>query len=377
MDTIETFFLCSGCQTATEMAHRLAAFISQAQQTLDITAYSFHLCPEQRQTVLDALQARADAGVSIRIAYDAGTQQELIPSYVDPCDTSTPMFVRDLGFPSKPIESYHALMHDKYIILDGASPQAQIWTGSLNVGDDAWTLQENNVIILHSQELARYYIQDFNELWIDGNIATSGIMDSGEASLQYGGKSAYVFVNFAPGEGDWIDESIANLIDRTQHRATLAAVVITSTRIINALLNLIDRGVPLEGVYDWSQMEGVKYQWQMVPANHWKIPAFARIVEYGNLIGKRSTPYTPTSRHDYMHNKVMVLDDTVLTGSFNFSRHAQKNAENSLIIQSAALAQTYSDYLHRIMAMYAPASPGFSPAPEAQPVAPPSPEATT
>jgi phosphatidylserine/phosphatidylglycerophosphate/cardiolipin synthase-like enzyme len=376
IDTIEVFFLCEGCQTDIDIAKRLAAFLSQAQETLDITAYSFSLCPEPKAIVLAALQERAQAGVNIRIAYDAGTQQDIIAVHNDPCDFTTPEFVRSLGFPSKPIEGYRALMHNKYIILDGASPQAQVWTGSLNFTDDSWQLQENNVIIFHSQELAKYYVQDFNELWVDGNIESSGIMDSGEATLQYGGKPAYVLVNFSPGEGDWIDESIANLVDRTQHNASIAAVVLTSTRIIRALQGLMQRGVPLDGIYDWSQMEGVKYQWQIVPANNWKIPAFAEIVDYGKLTGKQSTPYTPSSKHDYMHNKVMVLDDAVLTGSYNFSRHAQKNAENALVIQSAALAQTYRDYIHKIIAKYASASPDFTPQPEAPTEAPAAPEAT-
>jgi phosphatidylserine/phosphatidylglycerophosphate/cardiolipin synthase-like enzyme len=375
-DTIETYFVCGGCQTDIDVANRLAAFVSQAQHTLDMSAYSFSLCPDPKAIVLEALHERERAGVQIRIAYDAGTQQDLIKVHNDPCDFTTPQFVQSLGFDSKPIEGYRALMHNKYIILDGATPQAQVWTGSLNFTDDSWQLQENNVIIFHSQELAKFYTQDFNELWVDGNIESSGVMDSGEATLQYGGKPAYVLVNFSPGEGDWIDESIANLIDRTQHEATLATVVLTSTRIIRALEGMMQRKVPLEGIYDWSQMEGVKYQWQIVPANTWKIGAFAEIVDYGHLVGKRSTPYTPSSKHDYMHNKVMVLDDAVLTGSYNFSRHAQKNAENALVIQSAPLAQTYRDYIHQITAEYARTSPEFTTQREAPTQAPEAPEAT-
>jgi phosphatidylserine/phosphatidylglycerophosphate/cardiolipin synthase-like enzyme len=375
-DTVETYFVCQGCQTDIDVAKRLAAYLSQAKETLDMTAYSFSLCPEPREIVLAALQERAEAGVQIRIAYDAGTQQNLMTVHNDPCDFTTPEFVQGLGFPSRAIEGYRALMHNKYIIVDGATPRAQVWTGSLNFTDDSWQLQENNVIIFHSHELAQYYTQDFNELWVDGNIESSGVMDSGEATVQYGGRPAYTLVNFSPGEGDWIDESIANLIDRTQHQATIAGVVITSTRIIRALEGLMERGVPLEGIYDWSQMEGVKYQWQIVPANTWKIGAFARIVEYGKLVGKKSTPYTPTSKHDYMHNKVMVLDDAVLTGSYNFSRHAQKNAENALVVQSAALAETYREYIHEITAKYAHVSPEFTTKPEAPTQAPPAPEAT-
>jgi phosphatidylserine/phosphatidylglycerophosphate/cardiolipin synthase-like enzyme len=201
-------------------------------------------------------------------------------------------------------------------------------------------------------------------------------MDSGEATLQYGGKPAYALVNFSPGEGDWIDESIANVIERAQERVSIAAVVITSTRILRALQGLVRRGVAIEGIYDWSQMEGVRYQWRGVEQNRWKIPAFAEIVKYGNLVGKSSTPWAPGSRHDYMHNKVMVVDDTVLTGSYNFSRHAQKNAENSLMITSAPLAETYRKYVTRITEMYRATSQPFTGREEAPPKVKEAPETT-
>ncbi|MGA7733358.1 MAG: phosphatidylserine/phosphatidylglycerophosphate/cardiolipin synthase family protein [Chloroflexia bacterium] len=359
-DSIETSFLCAGCQTSKDVAEKLASFLSQATESIAIAAYSFNLCPEERDVILAALKARAQAGVSIRIIYDQANPQALPPWHFDPCDLSTPQFVQSLGFPSRMIEGNRALMHHKYVVLDGNTPRAAVWTGSTNFTDDSWKLQENNVIILRSQELARYYVKDFEELWVDGRIESEGLMDSGEATLVYGGKPAYAFVNFSPGEGDWIDESIANAINRARESITIAAVVVTSTRLLRALLDAIERGVRIEGIYDLTQMEGVKYQWQLVPANTWKIGAFARIVRYGNLVGKRSTPYNPSSKHDYMHNKVMVLDDTVLTGSYNFSRHAQQNAENSLIIQSAPLAATYRDYIHRLIRMYAPQSENFS-----------------
>ena len=76
------------------------------------------------------------------------------------------------------------------------------------------------------------------------------------------------------------------------------------------------------------------------------------------------------------HGDGMVLDDAVLTGSYNFSRHAQKNAENALVIESAALAQTYRDYIRKIIARYASTSPDFTPQPEAPTEAPEAPEST-
>ena len=53
-----------------------------------------------------------------------------------------------------------------------------------------------------------------------------------------------------------------------------------------------------------------------------------------------------------MHDKVLVIDDTVITGSYNFSRSAQLNAENILFLESAALAEQYSGYIDHLIAKY-------------------------
>jgi phosphatidylserine/phosphatidylglycerophosphate/cardiolipin synthase-like enzyme len=363
MDDIETYFLCQGCQTSEEVAKRLADFFRTARKSIDIAIYSFSLCPEPREVIHAALHEQMAAGMRVRIAYDqkAGKDSTFGP-LGDYCAYNTPDFVNTLGLPTRGVDGTRALMHHKYVIIDAGTPEATIWTGSLNWTDDAWEKQENNVIILRSQELAKYYRHDFEELWIDGNLAASGTMDSGEDTVQYRGEPAHVLVNFSPGEGEWIDEAIANQIDRTQHRATLAFVVLTSSRILKAIQGLMMRNVPIVGIYDESQMEGVKYQWSLVPANHWKIPAFEEIIRYAQLVGKSSTPYTENSPHDFMHNKVMVLDDVVITGSYNFSRHAQQNAENSLIIASAELAKTYNEYLESLMDRYRMTGPRKPPA---------------
>jgi phosphatidylserine/phosphatidylglycerophosphate/cardiolipin synthase-like enzyme len=53
-----------------------------------------------------------------------------------------------------------------------------------------------------------------------------------------------------------------------------------------------------------------------------------------------------------MHNKVLVIDDTVITGSYNFSRSAQFNAENILFLESPAIASIYSAYIDHLQAKY-------------------------
>ena len=51
------------------------------------------------------------------------------------------------------------------------------------------------------------------------------------------------------------------------------------------------------------------------------------------------------TKHAIAHNKVMLIDDeTVITGSFNFTKAAdEKNAENLLVISSTDLATKYLD----------------------------------
>ena len=50
-------------------------------------------------------------------------------------------------------------------------------------------------------------------------------------------------------------------------------------------------------------------------------------------------------KHAIAHNKIMVIDqETVITGSFNFTKAAEeKNAENLLVIRSKELAKIYME----------------------------------
>jgi phosphatidylserine/phosphatidylglycerophosphate/cardiolipin synthase-like enzyme len=49
------------------------------------------------------------------------------------------------------------------------------------------------------------------------------------------------------------------------------------------------------------------------------------------------------AEHAIAHNKIMVIDkETVITGSFNFTKAAEEhNAENLLILNSKELAKMY------------------------------------
>jgi hypothetical protein len=52
------------------------------------------------------------------------------------------------------------------------------------------------------------------------------------------------------------------------------------------------------------------------------------------------------SPHNFMHDKIIVANSTLIIGSYNFSSNAEKNAENQLHITNAQNpVNTHTDYV--------------------------------
>ena len=328
---------------------RLTAFIGAAQKSLDFAIYDMRLSDSLKQMLMGALQERAKRGVQIRICFDGDKPLSPNPSLgQDPASPGTSAAVESLGFPWRRIAGTK-LMHHKFIVRDGES----VRTGSLNMTDDAFTLMENNVVEIQSRELAQYFARDFEQLWEKENFDNTGDIKTAPVPLVFGGQPATALVMFSPGTGLAIDEEVGKRVRAAKRRIRICSLLINSGTLIGALQSVLTTGrVKVDGIYDRTQMTEVFGQWRDVPQNHWKIPALQNVIARAGLVGKNSTPYTPNGRHDFMHNKILVVDDTVITGSYNFSRSAQYNAENILFIESAALAAVYSDYIDRLIQKY-------------------------
>jgi len=349
MDSLSVFFLSEGEQSADAVMARLTAFIGAATQTLDIAVYDMRFSESLRAQLVEALRDRAQAGVQIRFCFDGDKPpRPNVAAGQDPAPAGTSAFVQSLGYPWRRIAGMK-LMHSKFIVRDRAS----VWTGSTNMTDDAFTLMENNILEIDSPALAAYYAQDFEQLWEKENFEHTGNIHTAPVPLTYSNQPATVRVMFSPGCGIEIDTEIARRVRAAQQRVRICSLLINSGTLIGELLNLLRAGrVLVDGIYDRTQMSEVYLQWQEVPSNRWKIGALQEIVARAHLAGKNSTPYSPTSRHDFMHNKVLVIDDTVITGSYNFSRSAEFNAENILFLDSPALAETYSVYIDHLISKY-------------------------
>jgi phosphatidylserine/phosphatidylglycerophosphate/cardiolipin synthase-like enzyme len=342
-----------GKQSPDNVADRLAEFLSAARTSLHVAIYDCRLSDGPSGAVVQALEARAAAGVEVRIVYDAGKPSNPAALGADPAPPGTAAFMKRIAgkVQSKAVTGGHLheprLMHHKYIVRDANAPAGAVWTGSSNFTDDSWALQENNIVCIDSPELCSYYEKDFGELWTRGDIDSTGARDRG--TVQVG--EATVSVTFAPGDGPAIDHEIAHQISATRRRLRICSMLITSGGILGALGDALHRGQVAEygGIYDRTQMESVFDQWRGSPVE-WKIGAFRQVA--GGLAGKRSTPYTPGGRHNFMHNKVLVCDDTVITGSYNLSHSATENAENVLMIRDRELADRYDEYIRELAGRY-------------------------
>ena len=361
VDNLSVFFLAEGEQSGDDVMTRLVTFIRAAKQTLAFAIYDMRFSDPLRAQLAAALRDRAEAGVEIRFCYDADKPpQPDLAAGQDPAPAGTGAFVQSLGYPWRRIAGMK-LMHSKFVVRDGQA----VWTGSANMTDDAFTLMENNIVEIDSQPLASYYAQNFEQLWEKQNFEHTGDIHTEPVPLTFSNQSANARVMFSPGCGLEIDSEIARRVRAAQRRVRICSLLINSGTLIGELGNLLRAGraghagaerrrVAVDGIYDRTQMEQVYVQWQEVPQNRWKIGALQEIIARAGLIGKNSTPYTPAGRHNFMHNKVLVIDDTVITGSYNFSRSAQFNAENILFIESASLADAYSAYIDHLKQKYGP-----------------------
>ena len=349
MDSLSVFFLAEREQSADQVMARLTAFIRGAKQSLDFAIYDMRFSDALRAQLAAALHEKAQAGVAIRFCYDGDKpSQPNLAAGQDPAPAGTGTFVQSLGYPWRRIAGMK-LMHSKYIVRDGQS----VWTGSTNMTDDAFTLEENNIVEIDSPLLASYYAQDFEQLWEKENFENTGDIHTEPVPLTFSNQSAGGRVLFSPGCGLEIDSEIARRARAAQRRVRICSLLINSGTLIGELGNLLRHGgVAVDGIYDHTQMEEVYLQWQEVPQNRWKINALKEIIMRAGLVGKNSAPYTPIGPHNFMHNKVLVIDDTVITGSYNFSRSAQFNAENILFIESGPLAEAYSAYIDHVVQKY-------------------------
>lgn len=128
-------------------------------------------------------------------------------------------------------------------------------------------------------------------------------------------------VYFSPHGG--AANAVIREINQARQSVLVQAYAFTSAPIARALLRAHQRGVRVEAILDKSQQ-----------ADKYSAADFLHNAGIKTFID---------SAHAIAHNKVMIIDEqTVITGSFNFTRAAEeKNAENLLVLRDPGVAAAY------------------------------------
>jgi phosphatidylserine/phosphatidylglycerophosphate/cardiolipin synthase-like enzyme len=142
-------------------------------------------------------------------------------------------------------------------------------------------------------------------------------------------KDTPVRVFFSPIGG--CTDAIIDTISKAKSEILVQAYIFTSEPIAKALLSAHKRGAKVLVILDKSQKSG----------------GYSAVTFFAN----QDIPAYIDSSHAIAHDKVMIIDqETIITGSFNFTKSAEsKNAENLLIIRSSELAGLYREnwFKHR------------------------------
>lgn len=130
-----------------------------------------------------------------------------------------------------------------------------------------------------------------------------------------------VQIYFSPKGG--CTEAIVNQIDNAKSEILIQAYSFTSAPIAKALVSAHKRGVHVEIILDKSN-KSEKYS-------------------AGDFTAHMGVTTYIDSRHAIAHNKIIIIDkETVITGSFNFTKAAEeKNAENLFILKNKEFAEIY------------------------------------
>jgi phosphatidylserine/phosphatidylglycerophosphate/cardiolipin synthase-like enzyme len=289
----------------------LVEAIDASQDSVEMAIYDLDL-----YAVRDAL-LRADArGVAVRLVVES-----------DNLDTPALHTLIAAGIPIV-ADGRPPLMHDKFTVIDGG----EVWTGSMNYTVNDAYFNDNNLLRLRDPAAARAYTAEFEEMFRQQRFGALSAPPVGAQANDLPAGPLEIY--FAPEDG--VAQRIVDLIDGARQNIAFLAFGLTSEEIARALEAKAAEGVEVRGVIDAGQAGNLGSR-------------YSELLAAGLDVRLDGNP-------DRMHHKVMVIDEQfVITGSYNFSRSAEtQNDENIIVLRDDAAAGAYLKEFERIYVLATP-----------------------
>jgi phosphatidylserine/phosphatidylglycerophosphate/cardiolipin synthase-like enzyme len=289
----------------------LVEALDAAQGSVEMAIYDLDL-----NAVRDALLRAERRGVAVRLVVES-----------DNLDTPA---LHDLIAAGIPVvaDGRPPLMHDKFTVIDGG----EVWTGSMNYTVNDAYFNDNNLVRLWDPAAAQAYTAEFDEMFLQsrfGELSAAPV-----EALGLGHPDGQLEVYFAPEDG--AGRRVVELIEGARQSVTFLAFALTSEEIAGALKAKAAEGVDVRGVMDAGQSGNLGSRYQ-------------ELLDGGVEVRLDGNP-------DRMHHKVIVIDgQLVITGSYNFSRSAEtQNDENLIVLHDAGAAAAFLQEFERIFSLAPP-----------------------
>ena len=269
--------------------------------TVQVDAALYHLAAEP---ITDAFIAAHNRGVRVRIFTEADNIDKEIAR------------LQAAGIRVAHDGDNDGLMHHKFIVID----ERYVWTGSYNTTYNGAYKNNNNVVLIDSALLAYNFTQEFRELFLAAQIekVSGQYIAYPQVKLNDGTE---VHTYFSP-ESDTIPPLLKE-IKSAEKSIHFMAFSFTHDVLGGAMRDRFKSGIDIQGVFEDRQVD--------------KHSEYAAMKAAGLSV-------IQDKNKGAMHHKVIVVDEeTVITGSYNFSKNAEKrNNENLLIIKgNAEIAAAY------------------------------------
>lgn len=279
---------------------QLAEALAGAVTSIDAALYDLNLW-----SVRDAFLSAHERGVAVRLVVEGENRSESVLVDLEAAGV-------DLVY-----EDRRPLMHHKFIIVDGE----WVWTGSLNWTVNGVYRNNNNLLALHSEDVAADFTREFEEMFVERRFGELSREDTPFPFLVVG--DAAVEVAFSPDDG--AQARILRWLGGAEETVEVMAFTLTADPIAEALLDAAGRGVQVRGVIEAERFDDLGSDVRELRS--------------------QGIDFRLDSNPETMHHKVILIDnETVITGSYNFTRSAEeRNDENLVILRERDLAELYRE----------------------------------
>ena len=307
----------------------LIAYINRAELTLDLTIYDF--INDGVSNISQAINAAAERGVQVRFISD-GT--------LAATNTGISELSAQVNHIYSPVGEVYNIMHNKFVVVDANHPDALkpiVWTGGTNWTERQLYTDNNAVIIVQDQSLARAYTLEFDEMWGSNGPLPDTTQSRFGSFKQDNTPHEFVIGNkrvesyFSP--SDNVNSKLIETINSADSSAYFASMLITRNDVAQALVDKHAAGITVQGIIDSPTSTS----------------------QYNLLSTQMGTDlFVNPDTSIIMHHKHLIVDHNALSsdpilwvGSHNWSTNANtRNDENTLVIHDANIAnQFYQEFV--------------------------------